>query len=345
MLDFEHLLRSKFDIENEIYFQRYFKLCFGEYDQNQYTENHHVLPRWAFMEHTNTPENIVSIPPRIHMLAHYCLMIACPHYKNTLSYTFSTRQSPTRAKFVKLVPSRLLEAGRKLLSEQKKGCKGQIITEEGIKRIRESKIELYSAPEQRRIQSERVTGIPKSEEAKVNISKGAKKRFQDPEQRDLAAEKTRLFFAKMTPEERSEFYRKNKKPELSRAQRLINCSEAFYSPFGIFKSLSPKTLALTKSENNILNCCHKADVKISDFSKNALIYKIFKDTIFFHKTPRELGFYSIPIEEYVQSHEDLNVVRPLSPNHVLLSILSDFLSRYGVHLEIPTHSNQSIATA
>lgn len=342
MINFEQLLRDNFTVANEIYLQRYLKLCLGVYNLNQfetdYIESHHILPKWLFKEYEFNKDNLVDLPVRIHMIAHFCLMKACPHYKNTLSYCLTTGQN-VKVHKVKYKPSKLFEIARQQLSIQKKGCKGPTISEEAKARMRESMIERYSNPEERLKQSQRCKGISKSDTSK--IAEAAQNRFKDPEQRRLAAEKTKAFFANMSDEERKEYHRVSRENvDPKEYGKFSNCRTIFISPIGHFKSKHPKELAGSGSENSILNNCINNDKPISQMSKHNLLYKLLIKTRFKDMTPKQLGFYTIPFEEYVESRELLNQVRPLSPNHDLLLILGDSLSQRNVHLEIPTHSNQ-----
>jgi hypothetical protein len=132
------------------YLKWYISLTSKEYDNNIYTEKHHILPK--SLGGTNAKSNIVQVPARIHFICHKLLVkmvIDARHKKcmchalNMLAKANNCNQNRYR------ISSREYEFIRKQLSESMKGennhMHGKPAWNKGIKRSEETKAKISAA--------------------------------------------------------------------------------------------------------------------------------------------------------------------------------------------------------
>lgn len=329
-MNFKEVLLGKEPNCNLHWLDRYLRLCgLTSNDAKVYRESHHVLPKWAFPEHDKAEWNLVSLPVRVHILAHYCLMRAWPHYKNALSVIRTTNQVHAKGESeVRFKRTKAYSIAREVSSKSRKGTsRNFVVTEEYRNKMSSIKKALYADPNARETHSNACKGISRSEEGKNNIKEARKGVFdRNPGLKSILSERAKAQAARMSEEERA---RRSEIAKRVNANNRHNCRYIYVTPFGHFTTETPSALVSKSGRSCYLSFCLRADEPIhyTATGKN----KLFKSE---HKgrTPRSFGFYVIPFEEYSGSDESLNQVHPPEPNHELRSELGDFLSRYDVHL-------------
>jgi hypothetical protein len=72
---------------NDIWLNRYIKLIQANFDNEEYSEKHHILPKSIFPEYEYSSWNIVKLPYRAHFLAHLFLAKGTKNQKLNFAFT------------------------------------------------------------------------------------------------------------------------------------------------------------------------------------------------------------------------------------------------------------------
>lgn len=272
-----------------------------------YVENHHILPKSKDMfpeykSFKNYPWNKATLTYRQHIIAHILLWKAYNTVSQTLSILRTINQKHTKHLSLKSINSKLISRIKQDLSDKRKGVYTRGYKEDGTpnvlpetrQKLSKLKTDFYSIEENRLKQSIACSGKRKSSTTK--ISSYAKNR---PETHN-----------KNLSNSIQKYYDEARKNGIS----LNRLNGGIYvTPFGNFTH-GCGFHGYCKNPDKPFNAHH---------TKNNP--KLNKSII--GKTPRELGFFFVEksnplIEQYC---DNLNQVRPLSPNHPLWFELNDYL--------------------
>lgn len=146
MLDRKIEKLEELQIKSYHWLNRYKKLImlYENHPHSNECERHHILPSKVFPEYKKEKWNIVSLPFRVHYLAHYCLYKAVHHKKITSAFICMNTMNKSYTK------SRLYHLSRlqisALMSERMKFSN---LSDEEIKKRRETIKKTHQAPGRR----------------------------------------------------------------------------------------------------------------------------------------------------------------------------------------------------
>lgn len=87
-MNYEKLLRDRFEIVDEGSLREYLELISVGYDGVEYSENHHILPRSLYPEYVSEPDNIIRLRFTDHIKAHELLFRFTRHSSMFNAYNF-----------------------------------------------------------------------------------------------------------------------------------------------------------------------------------------------------------------------------------------------------------------
>jgi len=180
------LLKEKYDLD----FSEYVDWCLDRnYEGDEYSENHHILPVCEFPEYSKCEWNIITLKYSDHKTAHIILAEICPIRKFVRPLNWFSREKhsellsiATKNSWIEFKKSNSYDGWRKIRSEHAKTQSKDRMSEMSKKRhsnLPEGYISnhfktLWKDPEYRKSLTEKISRYRKSEEGRKRASELSK---------------------------------------------------------------------------------------------------------------------------------------------------------------------------